>query len=313
MTFRTKSKPHPHAALPEAGGASLISDTRLLEIYVAMLKGRMVRERLRRLATPAKLRALGSEAVAAAVAIDLIPEDRVVSAAPQLFAALLKGAPLPCLVKSLASRNPSAEDGVEQALSACGVLVAPSSRAERSATRVAQFAAGIASAGKLAGLGNVTVIFYEDTGNESIEREIFGFALAHGLPMIFVRQPAASRAPEVTCGRKASGKSLPSGLPVIPVDRNDAVAVYRVAHEAIAHARRGSGPTLVDCIAVRLHGERLQESDCISRMQNYLAAKGLRPQRIEATVTAKFSRALQAAAEKTHRAGAGRKSRGSKR
>lgn len=37
-------------------------------------------------------------------------------------------------------------------------------------------------------------------------------------------------------------------FPRIPVDRNDSMAMYRVAHEAIERARIGYGPTLVDCV-----------------------------------------------------------------
>jgi TPP-dependent pyruvate/acetoin dehydrogenase alpha subunit len=314
MTTRSKSKPHPHAALPDAGSASLISDARLIEIYAAMLKCRMFREGLRLLASPAKLRsaAPGSEAVAASVTVDLLPEDRIISAAPHLLAALLKGAPLASLVASLASRAPSLQDGVEQAFSGCGVLAAPSAGAGNSSGAAAQFATGIAFAGKLAGRGHVTVVFYEDTGTVSVGREIFDFAVTHDLPMIFIRQAAAPLPPDLARNRSAAAKSLPSGLPVIPVDRNDAVAVYRVAHEAIAHARRGSGPTLIDCVPVRLPGERKQDSDCVIRMEHYLAAKGLRPERIHAKVAAKFTRALQTAAGKWRRGAGRRRSRGPK-
>jgi TPP-dependent pyruvate/acetoin dehydrogenase alpha subunit len=52
------------------------------------------------------------------------------------------------------------------------------------------------------------------------------------------------------------------------VDGNDVVAVYRVASEAIAHARKGHGPTLIDC--------RLSiPADPLQNMRNYLIGKGL--------------------------------------
>ena len=57
-------------------------------------------------------------------------------------------------------------------------------------------------------------------------------------------------------------------LPFISVDGNDVVAVYRVASEAITHARKGHGPTLIDCqIAV--------SGDPLKNMQKYLKDKGL--------------------------------------
>ena len=41
-----------------------------------------------------------------------------------------------------------------------------------------------------------------------------------------------------------------NGIPAIAVDASDAVAIYRVACEAIARARQGRGPTLVECVPV---------------------------------------------------------------
>jgi hypothetical protein len=57
------------------------------------------------------------------------------------------------------------------------------------------------------------------------------------------------------------------------VDGNDVVAVYRVASEAIAHARNGHGPTVIDC---RLSGP----GDPIENMLRYLIGKGLDPGQI---------------------------------
>jgi TPP-dependent pyruvate/acetoin dehydrogenase alpha subunit len=44
------------------------------------------------------------------------------------------------------------------------------------------------------------------------------------------------------------------GMPGVVVDGNDVEAVYQVAGEAIARARRGEGPTLIECKTYRLCG-----------------------------------------------------------
>jgi TPP-dependent pyruvate/acetoin dehydrogenase alpha subunit len=63
---------------------------------------------------------------------------------------------------------------------------------------------------------------------------------------------------------KKKGYAFPS----ISVDGNDVVAVFRVASEAIAHARKGHGPTLIEC--------PLENSgDPIQNMEKYLIRKGL--------------------------------------
>lgn len=300
MTSRTKSRSHPHAALPAAGGGSLISDARLAELYAAMLRCRMLRERIRGLAGRSKPRRFdaSSEAVDAATIIGLLPQDSVISSAPHLCAALLKEVPLKNILRPLCARPAAAHPrGAERACVASGVLAASMDGGRLGQLAAGALAAGTAFAGKRNGGGSVSVVFYEDTGEADFPRAIFDFALAHELPLILVRQSARPLQPARGRGkssRRPAG-SAPGALPIIPVDSNDAVAVYRVAHEAIAHARRGSGPTLIDCVPLRLAGERRQDSDCIARMERYLAVKGLRPKRIKARVTANFTRALDLA------------------
>jgi len=68
-------------------------------------------------------------------------------------------------------------------------------------------------------------------------------------------------------------------LPTIPVDDNDAVAVYRVACESIEKARRGAGPTLIQCIR---HGSRSakggakdERADPVVYLEQYLRKRNL--------------------------------------
>jgi hypothetical protein len=68
---------------------------------------------------------------------------------------------------------------------------------------------------------------------------------------------------------------MAKGMPVIAVDGNDVVAVYRVAQESIAHARTGSGPTLIVGRVGAWHDDAGEHTDPILRMEAYMAAKGL--------------------------------------
>jgi acetoin:2,6-dichlorophenolindophenol oxidoreductase subunit alpha len=299
MTTRTKSKSHPHAALPDAGNGSLISDQRLVELYSAMLRCRILRERIRGFAGSRSLRkfASGTESVAAAAVIGLLPEDLVISSAPHLCAALLKGVPLSEILRPLCAR-PSVRrrrSAADQSHLAAGLLVAFLAGANRLRLSVGALAAGAAFAGKCSRRDFVAVAFCDEAGTKYSLRSLFDFALAHQLPLIFVRQSASQLQPASHRGKSSPQSRDSSPMPIIPVDSNDAVAVYRVAHEAIAHARRDSGPTLIDCVPVRLAGERKRDSDCILRMEHYLEAKGLRPEKIKSSVTAKFTRAFDRA------------------
>ena len=62
------------------------------------------------------------------------------------------------------------------------------------------------------------------------DQEALSYAAKHKLPVVFV------------VSGPLSGKNT---LPVIEVDANDVVAIYRVSQEAIRRAREGHGPTLI--------------------------------------------------------------------
>jgi hypothetical protein len=92
-------------------------------------------------------------------------------------------------------------------------------------------------------------------------------AAAKRFPVIFLRFETSDEYAEKELAIQA--------MPVIAVDGNDVVAVYRVAQESIAHARTGSGPTLIVGRIGEWYGDASEVTDPIERMKAYLAAKGL--------------------------------------
>jgi hypothetical protein len=58
-------------------------------------------------------------------------------------------------------------------------------------------------------------------------------------------------------------------FPRIPVDRDDPIGIYRVAHEAVQRARIGYGPTLVDCVAWPL----AQRRDPLSKLKSHIPGR----------------------------------------
>jgi pyruvate dehydrogenase E1 component alpha subunit len=81
------------------------------------------------------------------------------------------------------------------------------------------------------------------------------------------------------------------GIPGVQVDGMDALAVYEAAGEAIEQARRGAGPTLLECKTYRFHGhnfgdpqqyrtreeiaEWMENNDSIKRLGAYLKDQGI--------------------------------------
>jgi pyruvate dehydrogenase E1 component alpha subunit len=64
-------------------------------------------------------------------------------------------------------------------------------------------------------------------------------------------------------------------FPVIPVDGNDVVAVYRVAYECTVRAREGGGPSIIVCQFPTSNKALRHKRDPLLLMEKYLSAKGL--------------------------------------
>jgi TPP-dependent pyruvate/acetoin dehydrogenase alpha subunit len=118
---------------------------------------------------------------------------------------------------------------------------------------------GAALANSLAGLDRVSAIFFGDGAvEEGVFAETLNFAALKKLPVIYVcennlyssHMPIASRQPVGEIWRYAE----PYGIPGIRLDGNDVLAVYDAATDAVKRARRGDGPTLLECMTYRWRG-----------------------------------------------------------
>lgn len=154
---------------------------------------------------------------------------------------------------------------------------------------------GVALACKRLGSGAVAVCFMGDGAtNEGAFHEGLNMAAIWDLPALFVVENnlyAASTPMGVTFKlRNIADRAAAYGMPGEVVDGMDVMAVYEAAGRAIARARGGGGPTLLECKTYRLCGhsrsdprtyrtrEEEQEwasRDPLSRMAAHLKANGL--------------------------------------
>ena len=121
-------------------------------------------------------------------------------------------------------------------------------------------AAGAAWSAQYRGTEQVAVCFFGDgTANIGAFHEALNFSAVWKLPVIFVCENnlymeytpiSAVTAVEHPAADRASAYGLPS----IVVDGNDADAVYKVASEALAKARAGGGPSLIEAMTYRHSG-----------------------------------------------------------
>jgi 2-oxoisovalerate dehydrogenase E1 component len=104
--------------------------------------------------------------------------------------------------------------------------------------------------------GTVGVAFFGDgAANNAAFHEGLNMASIWKLPVLFICENNQF-ATEVPFAYAAGNSSVASrgaayGIPGIEVDGNDVIGIYRVAKAAVARARSGEGPTLIECKTYR--------------------------------------------------------------
>lgn len=209
----------------------------------------MIQQRAEHLFQHGKLKAdfhqsHGREAAAVAFAIDLQPGDYVCLRSEDVMPGFVKGVSLEDTFRTMASipgqqlsGKPSNRPDESRRLN---LFVAPGAVAQIGAIRE------FAQAARRTKTGGI-VLAYASCAPEAQTKwdAAMSFAGSKCLPVVFVVHGAW----ETERGPGLSDATL-NGIPAIAVDASDAVAIYRVACEAIARAREGRGPTLVECVPV---------------------------------------------------------------
>ncbi|SDE88266.1 thiamine pyrophosphate-dependent dehydrogenase E1 component subunit alpha [Sporomusa acidovorans] len=120
-------------------------------------------------------------------------------------------------------------------------------------------AAGAAFACKYKQTDAVTVCFFGDgASNRGTFHEALNMASIWKLPLIFVCENNMYGISN--CQRDhmrvtdVSDRAAAYGIPGMTVDGNDVVAVYEAATEAVKRARKGDGPSLIECKTWRWRG-----------------------------------------------------------
>ena len=120
-------------------------------------------------------------------------------------------------------------------------------------------AVGAAQALKQQGKPNVAVCFFGDgANNEGAFHESLNMAAIWKLPVVFVcenNQYGMSTSTErSTAVKRIAQRAQAYDMPGMTVDGNDFASVAEAAHEAVERARRGDGPSLLECLTYRHRG-----------------------------------------------------------
>jgi TPP-dependent pyruvate/acetoin dehydrogenase alpha subunit len=123
----------------------------------------------------------------------------------------------------------------------------------------APIAAGMGLSAKMRGTDQVVASFFGDGGaNEGAVHEAMNMAAVWKLPVLFVCENnlygASTAVAEVMAVEHVADRASAYGMPGLVVDGNDVLAVRAVTRAAVERARRGEGPTLIECKTYRLCG-----------------------------------------------------------
>ena len=147
-------------------------------------------------------------------------------------------------------------------------------------------AVGIALAAKIRKTGQVALTTMgEGSSNQGDVHEGLNFAAIHKLPFVFVVEnngyaisvPAAMEVSVADVADRASGY----GIPGVVVDGADVLACYAAARDAVARARAGDGPTLIEAKVTRLTAHSSDDQQTKYRSAEELAVRA-RPRRAAA-------------------------------
>jgi len=252
-----ESKLAPRAASPGEGKEGRLA------LYRAMLRIRLCEESFVAPILAGEVRcpvhlATGQEAAAVGVCAALEKEDYLFGSHRSHGHYLAKGGDMGKLVAEVFCR----EDGCSRGRGGSMHLVAPEVGMLGSAPIVAgtiSLALGAALAAKLRNDGRVAVSCFGDgaTG-EGVLYECLNFAALYRLPLLFVCENNlySTHLPIRECRvlEGIASVAKPFGMAADTVDGNDVLAVLEAASRAVARARAGEGPTLLELKTYRLRG-----------------------------------------------------------
>ena len=152
-------------------------------------------------------------------------------------------------------------------------------------------ATGVALTSKVKGTGQVSVVFFGDgASSQGTLHESMNLASIWDLPVIFVcennRYAESTPFEYSVAGGSVSNRAEGYGMPGVTVDGQSVLDVFEVAKEAVARARSGEGPTLIEAQTYRYLGHaghddpltyRSEEEqsfymdrDCITSFRRYI-------------------------------------------
>jgi len=242
----------------------------LVEIYRRMALIKLNDERFRAVIKAGKIVAVyysprGQEVIPSAVSVNLTDEDYICTIYRGIHDMLAKGVPPKLLWAEIAGKATGTCKGKGGPMHithpATGVMV--TTGIVGSSMPIAN---GLALAAQLRGEKRVAVAYFGDgASNIGAFHEALNMAAIWKLPVIFVCQNnhygEHTRYELTTSARRISDRAASYQMPGVTVDGNDPLSMYSAANEAVARARSGGGPTLIEALTFRFQGHVFGDMD----------------------------------------------------
>ena len=293
----------------------------LRELYYLLLLTRNLDERARKLFKQARFTgtyfsAVGQEATTVVPSYGLRKEDVIAPSHREIGANIAKGVPIKYIMAQVYARKTSPDKGKSHP---CHYGYAPLNVITPASTVAGQVVVGTgaALAFKIKKVDHVVLSFFGDGAtSRGGFHEALNFAGIHKLPIVYICQNNlwAESVPLSlqTAITVLSERAKAYGFEGITIDGNDVIEVKRVASEAIEKARKGGGPTFIECKTYRWYGhseidpanyrgneevEEWKKKDPIPRFEKYLLEKKILSEQEKNQIFQKIEKEIDEAVE----------------
>lgn len=225
-----------------------------------MLRIRLVEQRIAELYPDKEMRCpchlcIGQEAVAAGVCASLDKEDYLFGTYRAHGLYLAKGGDLKAMVAELYGKQTGCTRGKGGSMQ----LVAPDAGLLCTSALVGgtiPMAVGAALASRMSRSARVAVVVFGDGGTEEgVFHESMNFASLRKLPVVFVCEnnfyAVYTHQSRRQCADNIYQRAAAYQMAGVRIDGNNALDVYQATSDAVARARRGEGPSLIECRTYR--------------------------------------------------------------
>jgi len=240
-----------------------LAPEQLLEMYYWLRLIRSFDERLSVLVKQGKVRSgvytgIGQEAIIVGTCFGLRKEDFIAPLHRDLGAFLMKGVEPRVMMSQMFAKITGLSKGRDSALHSgvndLGIFGNTSMLGAN-----LPVAAGLALTFKMEQVDNVVVAYFgEGASNVGDFHEALNFAGVQQLPILFIcenNQYAYSVPLEKSMAiDDVADRAHGYGFDGVAINGNDVLAVYQATQGALARARAGDGPTLIECKTYRWHG-----------------------------------------------------------